>query len=107
MQIFPAGIIVFTFFVIFLVGEKRIVFNVGCVTFNIRLCLLAYFYSAAAYKVGFSERVWANLAESTEMGSPQLSMSPANVVVWQTAKCRLAGNGFAKKRLILNSPTIT
>ncbi len=66
-------------------------FQLWAVTFNILLCLLAYFYSAAAYKVGFPERVWANLGEppnlaaSTEMGSPQLSMSPANVVVRQTA----------------------
>ncbi len=43
------------------------------VTFNIILCLLAYFYSAAAYKVGIPRKGVgpANLAASTEMGSPQ------------------------------------
>ena len=64
MQIFPAGILFFTFFVIFIVGEKK---ELWAVTFNIILCLLANFYSAAAaYKVGFPERVWANLAPSTQ-----------------------------------------
>ncbi len=97
MHIFPAGIIVFTFFRYISSWRKTESFSMWAVTFNIRLCLLAYFYSAAAYKVGFPERVWANLAASTEMGSPQLAVSPANLVWRQTAKCRLAGNGFAKK----------